>query len=134
MFLPFFLLRDSYLLALPLSVLIFNDFLDRKKTIGLCVFVIVACIGVRCIRLNYNASFLDKFAVSNNMCLAASILKLFTIKKDGGFLNKPVFLLLNKISFSIYFLHILVEEKLTKAVLRKILPTVAEYTSPLVGR
>ncbi|MBQ7158465.1 MAG: acyltransferase family protein [Treponema sp.] len=85
MFLPFFLLRDSYLLALPLSVLIFNDFLDRKKTIGLCVFVIVACIGVRCIRLNYNASFLDKFAVSNNMFLAASILKLLSFNKGGGY-------------------------------------------------
>jgi peptidoglycan/LPS O-acetylase OafA/YrhL len=60
---------------------------------------------LHCIKLTKHIELFNKFAESINMFLAASILGLFVMFSSRNILNLKLFEILNKISFSIYLLH-----------------------------
>ena len=105
--LPILLANRSYFAAIPLALLISNiERINRKIGIGLCVIVLIFCLSIHCAKINLpQFELLAKVGVSINMLLAASIIALFCLYKKRNILNFKLFSTFNKISFSIYLLH-----------------------------
>lgn len=107
--LPVLFWNNSYFAVVLLAIIVHNLSECRgKKRILICVgyvIGIILCIMLHCIKLTKNIELFNKFTESINMFLAASILGLFVMFSSRNILNFKLFEILNKISFSIYLLH-----------------------------
>lgn len=107
--LPVLLLHNSYYAVIPLSVIITRlSKCDRKfRAIVRLLYIIgiILCVVLDTIKTNNNIEVISNYTVALNICLATSILGLFEMFKERNVLDYNLFSLLNKISFSIYLLH-----------------------------
>ena len=107
--LPVLFLNNSYFAVVPLAITIIKlSECTGKKQLLICMgyaIGIILCIILYCIKINKNVELLSRFTETINMLLAASILGLFVLFRRRNILNFKLFEILNKISISIYLLH-----------------------------